>query len=146
MTMGSGANYKNGSDTHRWATIGYVGDVKIIADTLGNPDNLPTYSNSSNSYFSRDKNGEISQMRIYDDTQLRRKDPKMDIDIFQTRGHGNKSDNQYFEKDVAHVHEFVKNSKGKFVRKGDARLLTQAEVDKYGQLLRKAFPNVRFRP
>lgn len=108
---------------------------KIISRIDGTPghDGLPQYSNTSKIYFKLDENGEIEQARIYDDRRV-----ALDIDW----GHNHHE----FKKGIAHVHEYYKGKDSKWHRdeKG-VRLLNNDEMKKFGELLKKANPYVKFR-
>lgn len=111
-----------------------VGDViqadglsgKVIAksgDKVGHS-SLPNYSNTSTHYFRMGKDGHIDQMRVYENR-------KMKLDFDWGHPHGKK-----FPKGLVHVQ--IRES-------GTVRLMTDEEIAKYGNFLRKADPNVRFR-
>jgi len=108
---------------------------KVIEKINGNPghDGLPIYSNSSKVYFKVDEKGKIEQARIYDGRKA-----VLDIDW----GHNHHG----FPKGTAHVHVFVKDNKGNWHRDGKkSRHLNNAEMKKYGPLLKKANPEIKLR-
>lgn len=90
--------------------------------------NLPSYSNTSNIYFKIGKEGNVEQMRIYENRKM-----KMDFDW----GHVHKE----FPKGVVHV-----QTRGANGSSATTRFMSNEEIEKYGELLRKADPNVKFRP
>ena len=92
---------------------------------------LPEYSNTSKIYFWRAKNGRIIQMRVFVDRKA-----AIDFDWGHTHGQ--------FEKGVVHVHLWTQDSKGHPCRQEPHRTMTNAEISKYGDILRKADPHVRF--
>lgn len=96
---------------------------------------LPTCSDKSEAYLKRSDEGnhEIETLRIYKNRQA-----NVDFDW----GHGH----QGLEKGVVHVH-ILSNGEGGFHTSGQsARYMTQAEIEKYGPLIKKANPNARFLP
>jgi len=94
---------------------------------------LPTYSNTSEVYFKlKEYTNIVEQARIYKDRQA-----VLDFDW----GH----DHHEFKEGVVHVHEWYKNKNGKWVRSSKARHLNNEEMKKYGDLLKKANPNIKFR-
>lgn len=96
-------------------------------------DGLPLYSNSSRVYFKLDKErGIIEQARVYDGRRV-----VLDFDW----GHTHKD----YKEGTVHVHIWHINDKGKWVRGAEPRLMNNEEIKFYGNLLRKANPNVRFR-
>jgi len=108
---------------------------KVIEKINGNPghDGLPLYSNTSKIYFKVNEDGIIEQARIYNGRQA-----IYDIDWGHTHNE--------FQKGVAHIHEFVQDKKGNWHRNiKDARYLNNEEIKKYGDLLKKANPSIKFR-
>ena len=102
-----------------------------------NPDDnnqgLPRYSNTSDMYLAKGgKSGEIIQARLY----VSRK-AYMDIDW----GHPHSG----VPCGIAHVHFYQLDGSGKPVKTGKWRLLNNKEMKKYGSLLKKANPKVKFR-
>lgn len=108
---------------------------KVIAKTGGQPghDGLPLYSNTSKVYFKLDEHGMIEQARIYDGRKA-----VYDIDW----GHVHDD----FKIGMVHIHAFSYTSNGDVDRKQkNARFLNDEEMEKYGALLKKANPNIKFR-
>lgn len=96
-------------------------------------DGLPKYSNKSELYFKPDdETNKIEQARVY-------KDRKVSLDFDWGHDHGD------FKDGVVHVHEWYKNKNGKWVRSGNPRLMSDEEIKKYGDVLKKADPDVKFR-
>jgi len=97
-------------------------------------DSLPIYSNTSEVYFKRNDLGQhdIEQARVYHDR-------KAALDFDWGHAHGS------HEKGVVHVQEWHYNKKGEWVRKKGERGLSNEEIDRYGELLKLANPNVRLR-
>lgn len=112
-----------------------VGDVieagglsgKVLARNEPGPNNLPYYSNTSNYYFKLASDGTIDQMRVYENRVM-----VMDFDWGHAHGD--------IPKGVVHVQ--VRNADGGNVY---TRMMNNAEIKKYGDFLRAANPNVRFR-
>lgn len=99
--------------------------------------NLPYYSNTSDVYVRKNANG-VCQARVYDDQQ-------MFLDFDWSHLHKN-ADGKTFEKGVVHVQEWKKNPDGTFSRlSGEARSMSDAEVAKYGPLLKSYCPDIKFR-
>lgn len=120
-----------------------VGDIisangvsaKVIEKINPNDDSqgLPRYSNTSFMYLAKGgKSGEIIQARIY----VNRK-AYVDIDW----GHPHHG----IPRGVAHVHFYQLDDHGEPIKTGKWRLLNNMEMKKYGPLLKKANPKVKFR-
>lgn len=93
---------------------------------------LPAYSNTSDIYLKKGKeSGDIIQARIY-------KDRKAYIDFDWSHNH------QDCPEGVVHVH-FYKIVDGVPRKQTAWRYMNNEEMKKYGPLLRKATPNVKFR-
>lgn len=105
--------------------------VAKIGDTAKHYSGLPMYSNTSSIYFKLSEvDGSIEQMRLYINRKV-----AFDFDFGHIHG--------VFSKGVVHVHEYT-NSSGKLVRL-PPRLMNNFEIKKYGDLLKKANSNVKFR-
>lgn len=113
--------------------------IKLIADPDGNHSGLPSYANSSNIYLRVDKFGKVVQAKVYVDR-------KHTIDFDWGHPHRNKgegTDGKSFPKGVVHVQCYSQtNSRDS----NHARLMTDAEIEKYGAILRHFNPDVKFRP
>lgn len=92
---------------------------------------LPEYSNTAKIYFWRARNGRIIQMRLF----VNRK-ASIDFDWGHTHGR--------FEKGTVHVHTWTLDAQGRPHRQEPHRQMNNEEISKYGALLRKADPHVRF--
>lgn len=128
---------------------------RIVAekhDPWGEHQHLPSFSKTCDVYFSLGKGGEVNQAKLYENGMM-----KLDFDW--DHAHCNRVNGrvtEVFPQGVVHVQEYeaVKvngKRKGKpvfsFRRKSNqARLMTDAEIEKYGPLLRHFNPNVKFRP
>lgn len=107
---------------------------KVIEKKGDGPNNLPNYSTTSTYYFKVGKDGHIDQMRVYENRKM-----KIDYDWGHT--HTDKATGRVFPQGVVHVQE--RGPDGKTV---STRMMNNAEMKKYGDFLRKANPNVKFRP
>lgn len=116
------------------------------AGTKDYHDGLPLYSNTSDMYFRLTEvkeSGEkkIDQLRLY-------KDRKAIMDFDWGHDHPRYKDGKrigVYPKGTVHV-QFYKIVDGKPVRDSSrTRMMSNAEIKKYGDFLRKADPNVRFR-
>lgn len=106
--------------------------ISKIGGSFGH-DGLPHYSNTSKIYFKLDKNGKVEQARIYN-----KRIPSLDIDW----GHPHHE----FPQGIVHVHEYYKDNHGNWHRDEiNVRFMNNAEIKKYGELLKKANPNIKFR-
>lgn len=113
--------------------------ISNVADPTGMHDGLPTYSNSSDMYFKKGRDGWASQARIY----INR---KLCLDLDWSHSHRN-PDGTVFPKGVIHVQAYQVDSKGNITRLShQARLMTDAEIIKYGPIIKHFNPNVKFRP
>lgn len=114
---------------------------KVVAKIEGTAyDGLPIFSNTSEVYLKRDKNGEIVQARIY-------KDRKPVCDFDWDHLHKNKKGGESFERGVVHVQEFKQKPDGTWYRDSrHARYMSPDEMKRYGELIKKANPNAKLRP
>lgn len=112
--------------------------VKI--DAKDKHDGLPLYSNTSDIYFKiSNKTGEVEQIRVYENRK-----PLLDIDWGHE--HQNEDTKMTFPIGVAHVQEWSFDSKsGKPVRSEIAHFITDVEFEKYGEIIKKVYPNIKFR-
>ncbi len=119
-----------------------IGNIKVIHNPHQERENdLPIESNSSDAYFKADVQKRVIQLRVYDEHTHK---AIMDIDFID--GHRNKKTGEVFPAGVAHVQEF-KMKNGVPVRDSkNARLMTEEEIAKWGDVIRLANPNVKFRP
>jgi len=125
-----------------------VGNVKIVSGvkgkivkrsgTDGSHSNLPQYAVTSDMYFRKNDSG-VCQARVY-------LDHKMTIDFDWSHTHTNKTDGRHFERGVVHVQVWQQKSDGTFTRLSDnARMMSNAEMKKYGSLIKAFCPKVKFR-
>ena len=118
---------------------GVKGRVIALADRFDNrKDNLPTYSNTSDIYFRKNENDEVVQGKVY----LSR---EMIMDFDWGHSHRNSSNGDFIPAGTIHVQVYKKDRNGHFVRlSSDARRMSDAEKEKYGQIIRHFNPNVIF--
>ena len=99
--------------------------------------NLPYYSNTSDVYFRQNKNG-VCQARVYIGQ-------KKYLDFDWSHPHTN-ADGRRFEKGTVHVQVWKQNKDGTFTRlSDDARSMNNAEMKKYGPILKDFCPSVKLR-
>lgn len=130
--------YENHPDWTPMSVNGVYGKVvKLKADPTGCHSGLPTFSDSSDAYFKLNKAGEVVQAKIY-------KDRRQSLDFDWGHSHTNTSgDGKTFPKGVVHVQAYTS---GNNRQSQVARYMTEAEIVRYGPILRAFNPNVRFRP
>ncbi len=99
---------------------------------------LPMYAETSDMYV-RVINGEARQARLYADR-------KMVLDFDWDHSHTNGKKGEFFPKGTVHVQEYYVDKNGKTKRHSDkARLMTDAEIKKYGPIIHAFNPKVKFR-
>ena len=133
-------NEERGFSEYLYRKVGetfYEGGMKckVIEKATGknSHDGLPLYSNTSDIYLHIDPNsGQIGQARVY-------KNRKATLDFDWNRAHKN------FPKGVVHVHEYEEVNRHLRRKSSEPRLMTDEEIEKYGSILKKADPNVKFR-
>lgn len=62
-----------------------------------------------------------------------------------SHAHTNKGDGRKFERGTVHVQVWKQNKDGTFIRINDARSMSNAEMKKYGPILKDYCPSVKFR-
>ncbi|MBP5722279.1 MAG: hypothetical protein J6X18_01660 [Bacteroidales bacterium] len=98
--------------------------------------NLPFYANTSDVYFKiSDVTCQIEQARFYSNRRA-----VMDFDWGHPHGKNNE-----FPEGVVHVQAFNYDSKTKKLRTASTRLMTNEEIAKFGDILKKVNPNIKFR-
>ena len=96
---------------------------------------LPRWSKKSEIYFKRNDRDShpIEQMRVF-----RARKASLDFDW----GHTHKE----FPEGTVHVHEWRPNNKGDFSRSKHPRFMTPEEIERYGELIRRAAPGTKLKP
>jgi hypothetical protein len=113
--------------------------ISLKTDPTGIHGGLPTYANTCDVYFRKGEDGLASQAKIY-------KDRKTIMDFDWSHTHTN-PDGTIFPKGTIHVQTYQVDSKGKLIRLSDkARFMTEAEIKKYGPIIKYFNKNVKFRP
>lgn len=142
--MGSGSNRNplGGFYTQEWdAEAELVAGIKVLHNTSNKRANdLPAYSNESSMYFKRNDEGEIIQLRIYDEHHQ----AAYDIDINPKDPHREKG-KTIMPAGVTHIHEWKMNKKGHLVRGKTPRFLTENEIKQLDNILRQANANVKYK-
>ena len=113
---------------------------KVLKERGGDPEHssLPKYAGKSDLYFRKNKNG-ICQARLY----IGR---KQYLDFDWGHPHANTKDKRRFPKGTVHVQLWTDDGSGNFSRDSDnARYMNNAEMKKYGALIRAFCPSVKFR-
>ena len=107
---------------------------------------LPAYAQTSDVYFAKGPDGFACQCKVYN------KEKKMVIDFDWDHDHNNKDGSPIFKKGTIHVQTYTitrrfseKDHKwhDHFIR-SKARKMTQAEIEKYGPIIKHFNPNVKF--
>ncbi len=112
--------------------------INRIDDPDGKHAGLPMYSNTSDMYF-RIKEGVAMQAKLYVDR-------KTLLDFDWDHSHANKKTGEFFPKGTVHIQEYYVDKNGETKRhSGKARLMTDAEIKKYGPIIHAFNPKVKFR-
>lgn len=112
--------------------------ISKITDPTGIHEGLPTYSNTSDVYFKKGKDGKASQAKVY-------KDRKTVLDFDWSHNHKN-SDGRIFLKGTVHVQVYRVNADGSLTRlSNSARLMNNHEMKLYGPILKYFNPDVKFK-
>lgn len=119
-------------------TIYYKGLVgKILRKVDGSSSGLPSRSGKSDFYaLPGKKTGEIVQVKLYKDRLQ-----SIDFDWGHIHMEGKGKNKVSFPKGVVHVQTYVDGK-----RTGITRYMNNEEIKKYGSMLKKLNPNVKFRP
>lgn len=145
--MGNAANFFSKDERGRRSEYISLTPAKIVNGVkghlikkVGDSDthtNLPFYSNTSDIYFRQNENG-VCQARIYIGQ-------KTFLDFDWSHTHTNKGNGRKFERGIVHVQIWKQNKDGTFIRFNDARSMSNAEMKKYGPLMRAFSKHVKFR-
>lgn len=148
--MGNGAEFLRGIALGRvkcqYETVGHsktAGGIrgKLIKRVGGSDSHssLPYYAVTSNMYF-RKNHESVCQGRVY-------LDHKVCVDFDWSHLHINKGgDGRAFKQGVVHVQVWKENKDGTFTRiSNQARNMSNAEMKKYGPIIKAFCPDVKFR-
>ncbi len=118
---------------------GIRGKILKRKDSSATHSNLPQYAVTSDMYFRQNVHG-VCQGRVY-------LDHRMCIDFDWSHQHvNNGTDGRVFKPGVVHVQVWKQNADGTFTRVSDrARNMSNAEMKKYGPLIKAFCPTVKFR-
>lgn len=119
-------------------TIYYDGlKGKIVVKNEENKNGLPPYSGTSDFYAGkRTRTGEIVQVKFYE-----KRIQSVDFDWGHIHTEGDGKNKVSFPEGVVHVQTYVDGK-----RTGITRYMNNEEIKKYGSMLKKLNPNVKFRP
>lgn len=110
-----------------------IGGYKVIHNKEHQNKGLPEYSNSPNTiYFWRGDKGYIGQMRVYDSHR------RSHISIEWNHAHDG------IPPGTAHIQKYRIGPNGHPERYGKAARLSRYYIKKYGDLLKEAFPDIKF--
>lgn len=146
--MGNGVNFFSRDEKGRRSEYEELMPSKIVNGVkgtlikkIGDKDThtgLPYYSNTSDVYFRKNKNG-VCQARVYVGN-------KKYLDFDWSHNHKNRDSNRVFEVGRVHVQVWKEESKGSFIRLSDnARSMSVAEMKKYGPILKAFCHNIKLR-
>ena len=100
--------------------------------------NHPYYSNTSEIYFRRNAKG-ICQARVY-------VGQKLFLDFDWSHNHTNIGTGRVFKSGTVHVQVWRQNADGTFSRLGnDARSMNNAEIKRYGDVLKAFCPHIKLK-
>ncbi len=108
--------------------------VKLKSDKDGTHSSLPKYAETPDMYLRKGDDGYAKQAKLYVNR-------KMTIDFDWGHNHKNKDTGEVFAKGVVHVQVYHRDER----MSNHARLMTDAEIAKYGPILKKFCPNVKSR-
>ena len=112
--------------------------ISLVADPTGTHAGLPTYSDTSDIYFKKGKDGKASQAKVYTDR-------KTVLDFDWSHTHKN-SDGRVFPKGTVHVQVYRVNDDGSLTRLSkDARFMSNFDMKTYGPILKYFNKDIKFR-
>ena len=124
-------------------TIEINGIQAKVIEYIGTKDHhegLPYYSNTSDMYL------KIADNQTYVEKAIVYIDRHAAFEFDWGHEHTNKKGNgKSFPIGVVHVHELERIGNTVRRKNMDARLLTAAEVSKYGKILKKVYPQIKFK-
>lgn len=122
--------------TKEWEVARVIGGVSVLHNPHQAAEfDLPIKSNTAKYYFKQNKDGEIIQLRVYDENH----NAMLDIDINPAKPHNN------LEAGICHVHEFTVIDGDIKRAKKAARYLNEEEVKKYSPIIALARQDARFK-
>ncbi|MBD5303696.1 MAG: hypothetical protein HDS18_02950 [Bacteroides sp.] len=134
-------------DHDGWATIELGGIkakvVRNISDQDGLHTSLPMAAGTSEMYLRLDNFGNPVQARVYIN-----RFSSLDFDWGHPHYNNPKKggDGKVFPKGVVHIQEFTSESDGSGYRMSyNARYASEAEINKYGEILKAFNPKIKFR-
>lgn len=145
-----GQNYykaEGGFSRYLYHQVGEIIEIngiraKIIEyiGTKNHHESLPYYSNTSDMYL------KIADNQTYVEKAIVYLDRHAAFEFDWGHQHTNKKGNgQSFAVGVVHVHELERTGNTVRRKNVDARLLTAEEIAKYGKILKKAYPQIKFK-
>jgi len=145
-----GQNYYKAEGGFSQYLYQHVGDVieyngihaKVIeyVGTKDHHEGLPYYSNTSDMYL------KIADNQTYVEKAIVYVDRHAAFELDWGHPHTNKKGNgQSFDVGVVHVHELEIFGNSVRRKQTDARFMTAAEIKKYGKILKKAYPQIKFK-
>ena len=146
--MGNGADFFSRDERGRRSEYVSIAPAKTVNGVKGHlikkagdsdtHTNLPYYSNTSDVYFRKNTNG-VCQARVYIGQNVY-------LDFDWSHAHTNKGDGRKFNRGTVHVQIWQQNKDGTFARlSDDARGMNNAEIKKYGSLIKAYCPDVKLR-
>ncbi len=124
-------------------TIEINGIQAKVIEYIGTKDHhegLPYYSNTSDMYL------KIADNQTYVEKAIVYIDRHAAFEFDWGHEHTNKKGNgKSFPIGVVHVHELERIGNTVRRKNMDARLLTAAEISKYGKILKKVYPQIKFK-
>ncbi len=152
--MGSQRKYnKSGGFTvklyetiNQYGTFTYNGISAKVVRKAGDESGhsaLPTYTNTSQMYFKVGIDGDIIQGRYYDAARRSTIDFDWGHDHYNDPENG--GDGRRFNKGVVHVQTYTTDQDGIPRRNYNARLMSNAEMKKFGNIIKHFNPTVKFR-
>ena len=145
--MGNGSNFFSGDEKGRRSEYVSIEPARIVNGVkghlikkVGDSDthtNLPFYSNTSDLYFRQNEN-DVCQARVFIGQ-------KTYLDFDWSHTHINKGYGRKFERGTVHVQVWKQNKDGTYTRVTEARSMNNAEMKKYGPILKDYCPSVKLR-
>ncbi len=117
--------------------------IRKKGDTSGQG-GLPSYADTSSMYFKEGPNGDIIQGAFYGNDRRIRLNFDWGHDHYNDPKHS--GNGRRFSKGVVHIQTYTVDQEGKIVRQSNnARLMSNAEMKKFGPIIKHFNPTVKFR-